>query len=59
MPDWVAEHKGSIQFVLWMFFGAAFLIVGTVGSDPAMIALGAGSLGLPGFSALAQDGKNA
>ena len=58
MSDWLQEHKASIQFVIWTIVGLVFIAIGIFnGREPAMIALGAGALGLPGFSALSRDGR--
>lgn len=49
MPDWVTEHKASLQYVVWTITGLALILVGLVNErEPAMIALGAGAIGLPG-----------
>lgn len=56
MPDWVTQHKASLQFVIWTIVGMVFILIGVLNErEPAMIALGAGAIGLPGFSALAKD----
>lgn len=54
MPDWIDEHRTSIEFVLFTIVGLGLLIVGLIQSDPAMVALGAGAMGLPGFHDLAR-----
>lgn len=57
MTDWITQHKQSIQFVIWTIVGFVFILVGLLNErEPAMIALGAGAIGLPGFSALAKEG---
>lgn len=51
MTDWITKHKGSIQFTLWTAIGVFFILIGVINErEPAMIALGAGAIGLPGFS---------
>ena len=51
MTDVIAKYKGAIQFVVWMIVGLGFIVYGLFQNDAAMIALGAGAIGLPGFSA--------
>lgn len=53
MSDWVSQHKASIQYVVATVVGAGFAIYGVLTDDPALVALGAGALGLPGFQAAA------
>ena len=58
MPTWVSEHKSDIQFVMWMIVGTFLILYGTtlVGdSEPGLIALGAGAIGLPGFQAARRE----
>ena len=53
MSDWITRHQASIQYVIWTVVGLAFIIVGIAnGREPAMIALGAGAIGLPNFAAV-------
>lgn len=60
MPDWIQQHRASVQFVIWTVVGLVFIFVGIAnGREPAMIALGAGAIGLPNFAAAtAAGGKN-
>lgn len=59
MTDWVSRHRHSLQFVVWTVVGIMFIVVGLFrGGDPALIALGAGALGLPGFNAVSKDIKD-
>lgn len=56
MTDWVARHRASIQFVVWTVVGLVLIGVGIFNNrEPAMIALGAGAIGLPGFSAATRE----
>jgi hypothetical protein len=56
MPDWVARHRSSIRFTVWMVIGITLIAVGVINNrEPAMIALGAGAVGLPGFSTISAD----
>ncbi len=57
MTDWIARHRSSISFVLYLVLGTFLILYGTtiVGdSEPGLIALGAGAIGLPGYAASAQ-----
>lgn len=58
MADWIAAHRQSITFVVWQCVGITLLAVGVFGGDgdPALVALGAGAVGLPGFSAATRQG---
>lgn len=53
MPDWIERHRSSIVFVISTTLGILLILLGSgliIGdSDPALIALGAGALGLQGF----------
>lgn len=56
MTDWVEQHRDSIRFVLWMVVGVVFIVVGLLNeNEPGMLALGAGAIGLPGFTALSKE----
>jgi hypothetical protein len=50
VTDWVARHRSSISFVVITTTGVAVILAGlfVYGGDMAMIALGAGAIGLPG-----------
>lgn len=57
MTDWISRHRSSIQYVVWTIVGIVFILVGIFnGREPAMIALGAGAIGLPNFAAVSGDG---
>lgn len=59
MTDYIERHKASIQFVVFMVIGVAFIVAGMLnGGEPAMIALGGGVIGLPGFSVLTVGGDD-
>ena len=49
MPDWVAKHRESIRFVVFMTIGVLLIGIGILDGEAATIALGAGAIGLPGF----------
>lgn len=51
--SWVSEHRADIMFIVALIAGAALITVGLVNGDSPTILLGAGALGLPGFSSAA------
>ncbi len=59
MTDWIATHRSSIQFVVWMTVGVTLVVIGATplwgGREPGLLALGAGAIGLPGFQAATRD----
>lgn len=56
MPDWIKNHRDSMQYVVWTLVGLTFIAVGLWnGREPAMIALGAGAIGLPNFAQATGD----
>lgn len=63
MPDWISEHRSSIQFVVWTVVGVVLIVIGATpiwgGREPGLLALGAGAIGLPGFQAAAKGKSNA
>ena len=55
MTDWVGQHRDSITFIVSMLVGVVMIGVGLFARDePALVALGAGAVGLPGFTLTAQ-----
>ncbi len=57
MADWITRHKASLQYIIWTLVGLTFIGVGLFnGREPAMIALGAGAIGLPNFAAVSGNG---
>lgn len=57
MPDWVSQHKNSIQFAVWMTVGVTLILYGVFNTptEPGLVALGAGAIGLPGFQAVSRE----
>lgn len=53
MTDWISRHRESLQYLVWTMVGLTFIAVGLINErEPAMIALGAGAIGLPNFAAI-------
>lgn len=60
--DWVQRHQASITFVVTTLMGCILIILGSafVGdSEPGLVALGAGALGLNGYVQAANHKKEA
>ena len=49
MPSWVSEHRSDIQFVVAMSIGVVLVVAGLIRGDAAVVTLGSGAIGLPGF----------
>lgn len=53
MPNWVSENRSNITFLVSLFLGVAAVVVG-LGifnePQPGYVAVGAGIIGIPGFS---------
>ena len=50
MPSWVTEHKSDIVFILSALAGMLLIVGGFFTGQESSILLGAGVLGVPGFS---------
>lgn len=60
MGNWVRNNRSEIQFVIWMVVGIFLIIRGAGvggGAEPGLIALGAGAIGLPGYTAASDSRK--
>ena len=51
--SWISEHRADITFVIALIAGVALITVGLWTGDSPTILLGAGALGVPGFSTAA------
>ncbi len=57
MPTWITKHRADITFIVALVAGAALITVGLFTGDSPTILLGAGALGIPGFSSAAAGSK--
>ena len=55
MTSWVMAHKPDIVFVVSMFAGVLLIIGGFIGQSESTILIGAGIVGIPGFSRVASN----
>ena len=55
MPSWIMAHKPDIVFVVSIAAGLVLIVGGLFGHSESTILLGAGIVGVPGFSKVAND----
>jgi hypothetical protein len=56
VPDWVSQHRTSITYIVSIVVGLFLVGWGVVvRNEPAMVALGAGAIGLPGFKMATEE----
>lgn len=55
--SWISENRSDVTFVVSIVLGSFLCLWGVFDRDPATLALGAGAIGLKGFSGAANHKK--